>query len=105
MRLRTNVPSNQVARTQVHAVSGTRTATIQVSAATASTAVTMAADSVTVDGALILPQTMRFLPRTTKPSIPSGYAGVYAYQTGSNYQFILRNAAGAEVVMGTIAAA
>jgi hypothetical protein len=105
VRLRTNVPSNQVARTQVHAVSGTRTATIQVSAATASTAVTMAADSVTVDGALILPQTMRFLPRTTKPSIPSGYAGVYAYQTGSNYQFILRNAAGAEVVMGTIAAA
>ena len=31
VRLRTNVPSNQVARTQVHAVSGTRTATIPVS--------------------------------------------------------------------------
>lgn len=105
VRLRTNVPSNQVARTQVHAISGPRTAALNVSATTVATSVDVAADTMTIDAPLVLPKSLRFLPRTTKPTVPTGYAEVYLYQSGTTYQFILRNKNGTEVVLGTVPAA
>jgi hypothetical protein len=38
----------------------------------------------------------------TKPTVPTGYVELYAYQNGSNAQIILRNRLGTEVVLGTV---
>jgi hypothetical protein len=97
----TPTSASSPARVLVQALSGSKAAAVNAFANSAGSSLTLSAERVIVSNPLQV-GSVRFLPMATKPTVPTGYVELYAYQNGSNAQIILRNRLGTEVVLGTV---
>jgi len=98
-------PSTMSAEVSLQAQAGALSGAVQLFVSSGGSFISLDADNVDPRGALRPLKPIRWLPVTAKPTTPTGYADLYAYQTGSNVQLIWRNKNGAEVVIATVPAA